>query len=86
MSLSPPLLSGQNFFDPTLTSSGESYGPTRLKEIVKERYIITKHTNTSYTDTGEITPYERGLLIDFIIEDLKEEKKSIEENLKRKNE
>lgn len=77
---------GLNFFDPTLTSDGKPYGPERLKEIVKERYIITKHTNTSYTDTSSITPYERRLLIDFIIEDLEQEKKAIEENLKRKNE
>ena len=63
-----------------MASDGTPYGPIRLKEIVKERYIITKHTNTSYLDTGSITPYERGLLIDFIIEDLKQEKEIVDNN------
>lgn len=37
---------------------------------MKERYIISKHTNTSYLDTAYITPTERTYLINFITEDL----------------
>ena len=59
-----------NFFDPVLTSDGQRYGEFRYKEIVKERYLISKHTNTSYKDTEFITPVERSYLLQFIIEDL----------------
>ena len=60
-----------SFFDPPWTSDGKPYGPERYRDIVKERYIISKHTNTSYVDTANITPLERSYLIEFITEDLK---------------
>lgn len=60
-----------NFFDPRFTSKGELYAPLRFKQIVNERYLISKHTNTSYSDTKDITPSERSLLLNFILDDLK---------------
>ena len=50
------------------------FGPTRYKDIVKERYIISKHTNTSYEGTQDITPVERGYLLEFIMDDLQRQK------------
>lgn len=50
------------------------YGPARYKDIVKERYIITKHTNTSYEGTSNITPIEREYLLRFIMDDLQRQK------------
>ena len=64
--------------DPQSTDDGKPYGPARYKEISHERYLISKHTNTSYTDTGEITPIERGYLIEFIIDDLQRQKDAYE--------
>ena len=64
--------------DPQLTEDGKPYGPTRFKEIAKERYIISKHTHTSYNDTLHITPTERGYLLEFITEDLQKEKEMYE--------
>ena len=74
-----------NFLDPPLTSNGRPYGPERYKEIVKERYIISKHCNTSYDDVATITPLERHYLLDFITEDLKKQKELIDkQKAKRK--
>ena len=60
--------------DPQSTNDGRPYGPYRFKEIVRERYIISKHTNTSYSDTEDITPAERGYLLEFILDDLQKQK------------
>ena len=44
-------------------------------EIAKERYIISKHLNTSYVDLGKITPVERKYLLEFLMQDAEEENK-----------
>ena len=66
-----------NFFDPLWTSDGQPYGPERFKRIAKERYLISKYINTSYTDTSEITPTEREYLMEFILEDKQNEQEQI---------
>ena len=71
-----------SFFDPLLTSDGQPYGPERYKDIVRERYIISKNINTSYSDTADISPLERGYLMQLIQDDLLR-KQEIMENLKR---
>jgi hypothetical protein len=53
-----------------LTSDGKPYGVERFKEIVKERYVISKNSNISYEDTGNMSPIERNYIIQFIQEDL----------------
>ena len=50
----------------------------RYKEIVQERYIISRYSNTSYTDTGDISPLERQYLIEFISTELKKKQEMIE--------
>ena len=60
--------------DPQLTEEGKPYGPVRYKNIARERYLISKHTNTSYEDTNRITPLERGYILEFITEDLERQK------------
>lgn len=67
-----------------MTNDGKPYGPVRFKEIVKERYLISKNINTSYNDTGQITPLERRYIIEFMYEEVKKQKELIEEQ-KRKN-
>ena len=67
-----------NFLDPQKTPDGKPYGPIRYKEIVQERFYISKNLNTSYADTGNITPTEKEYLIDFIIDDIKRQKAQIE--------
>ena len=57
-----------------MTEDGKPYGPTRYKEIAKERYLISKHTNTSYDDTATVTPLERNYLLEFLVEDLQRQK------------
>lgn len=57
-----------------MTEDGKPFGPSRYKEIARERYLISKHTNTSYEDTSNITPLERGYLLEFLVEDLQRQK------------
>ena len=73
-----PFASQLSFLDPQLTKQGKPYGPERYKEIVKERFIITKNVNTSYDDTGKMTPLERRYVLDFIEEDLKRTKEILD--------
>lgn len=44
------------------------------KDIVKQRYYIAVHCNTSYVDSGKITPLERRYLIEFINDEIQKGK------------
>ena len=59
--------------DPQLTDD-LSEKPKKYKNIARERYIISKHTNTSYEGTEHVTPVERGYILEFIMEDLQKQK------------
>ena len=48
--------------------------------LIKERYYITKHTNTSYTDLDEITPIEKKSLLKFISDDIKAKNEAYEKS------
>jgi len=37
---------------------------------MRERYLIAKNLNTSFLDTGKLTPKEREYLINFLITDM----------------
>lgn len=71
-----------SFLDPQLTSDGKPYGPYRYKQIVKERYWISKNINTSYNDAGKLTPTEREYLLEFIADEIKQTNKLIEQRKK----
>lgn len=62
-----------------MTYDGRLYAPERFKQIVKERYEISKRINTSYNELGEITPKERQLLLQFIKEDIEHDNKVMEQ-------
>lgn len=62
-----------------MTKDGKPAAPIRFKDIVKERYLISRNMNTSYNDLGEITPTERYYLLEFINEELEMKKKAIQE-------
>lgn len=66
------------FLDPKYAPDGKSpYGPYRFEQLVRERFLISKHLNTSYPDTGKITPRERAYLISFLEEDGKRQKEQL---------
>ena len=65
--------------DPLLTDDGRPYAPVRFKEIVRERYEISKRLHTSYNEVGEMTPTERSYILDFILEDSKRQEEMIEQ-------
>ena len=55
-----------------------SLASKHYKDLVKERYLITRHTNTSYNETARITPLERKYLFEFIMEELQKQKEAYE--------
>ena len=67
-----------NFFDPLWTSDGKPFAPEQFKAIVKDRYLISKNMNTSYSDVGEITPTERAYLMQLLIEDAEKQAEIID--------
>ena len=77
--ISPPFVQQANFLDPKLTNDGKPYGPVRYKDIVKERYLISKYCNTSYTDIGDTSPLERKYILEFITDELKKQKEQIDQ-------
>lgn len=62
-----------------MTKDGKQYRPLRYESIIKERYLISKRLNTSYTDTANINPTERGYLVKWILEEIEAEKTAIEQ-------
>lgn len=63
-------------------SDGTPYGPVRFKNIVRERYFISKKCNTSYLDVGQMTPLERGYVMEFILDEIEKEKQALDESKK----
>ena len=73
-----------NFLDPQLNDDGTPYGIERFKNIVRERYFISKKCNTSYLDVGYMTPLERKYVIGFILDEIEKEKDELDK-IKQKN-
>lgn len=67
---------------PQLTKDGKPYGPIRYKQIVKDRYWISKNINTSYKDVGQMTPIEREYLLEFISDEIKQTNALLEQKKK----
>lgn len=61
-----------------MTSDGRPYAPTRLAELVEERYQISKHLHTSYNDVGEMTPLERDYILKYIARDIQQENEMLQ--------
>lgn len=74
-----------SFLDPQKTSDGKPYGPIRYEEIVKERYLISKTINTSYLDTGKITPLERKYILQYMVDEIKQQQEKIKEMQSKNN-
>lgn len=79
-----------NFLDQQTTKDGKPFGPIRYKQIAKECYLITKNTSTSYNEVLGLTPTDRQYLIEFLVEEAKEQeemwkKKKAEREANRKN-
>ena len=49
-----------------------------FKDLVRERYLISKHTNTSYNETAHITPLERTYIFEFVTEELQKQQEAYE--------
>jgi hypothetical protein len=67
-----------------LSSNAHRYCSERYKELTRGRYMISKYSNTSYSDTANITPLERDYIIGFITEELEKQQKALEEAKNKK--
>ena len=65
----------QNFF---VQQTNPKQAGEIFENIIRQKYLISKHTNITYNDSSDMTPTERNLIFRFIKEDL-EEKKKIQE-------
>ena len=66
-------MSHLNSLDPQLINNPEE-ASIRFRELTRQRYLLSKHTHTSYIDTGVITPVERQYMFEFITEELQKQK------------
>lgn len=73
-----------SFLGPLSTKDGKPLGPKRFKEIVKERYLISKNLNTSYNEVGQITPIEREYLLEFLNDEAKRSQDLIDKQRNKK--
>lgn len=73
-----------NFLDPQFNSDGSLYAPKKFKDLVQERYLISKYCHTSYNELGEISPLERSYLVEFIEEEIKKQKEELEKARNKK--
>lgn len=80
-----------NFLDPLETKDGQPYAPIKYKQLVKECYLISKNTHTSYNEVMQMSPTERQYLLNFLFEDaqrreqeLQAQKDTIKANNKRR--
>ena len=64
--------------DPHLIDN-PSLAATIYKNLVKERYLVSKYTNTSYADTGNISPLERQYIFEFVTDELERQKQAYEQ-------
>ena len=69
--------------DPQLTRDGKPFGPIRYEELVKERYLISKMINTSYRDTGKLTPLERKYIVKYIVDEWNKKAEQEKEQLEK---
>jgi len=56
----------------------------RFKQLVEDRYFISKNANISYSDTGLMTPTERKYIIEFINRDITRQNEAMEKAIKKK--
>ena len=71
-----------NFFhQPTLKNKDGKeipYGPWLYKRISEECYYISHQIHTSYTDLLKMSVRERGYLLEFVSNELKQQKESLD--------
>lgn len=77
--ITQPFASQLNFLDPQTDDQGNPWGPVRYKELVKERYYIAKQGHLSYDDVGKMTPTERDMIRQFILEDAQATQKALDD-------
>lgn len=68
-----------SFLDPQTDEQGNPWGPTKYRELVKERYYIAKQGHLSYEEVGKLTPTEREMIKQFILEDAQATQKALED-------
>lgn len=55
------------------------------KQLMFQRYYITRNTNTSFVDTAQMTPTEREYIIKFIVDENKKTRETLENSKHKKD-
>lgn len=84
LNISTPFVPDQTFLIQWGNPEVEKAAVESYKNIVKERYIISKNIHTSYNEVGEMSPTERNLIINFILDDLKKQKEILDQGRLKK--
>lgn len=71
--------------DPQKAKNGKPYGPVRYEELVRERYLISKTINTSYVETGKLTPIERNYILKYMIDEANKQREQWKEMTEKSN-
>ena len=76
-------MSTKHFLD--LTVDDPQFRASTMKNIISEKYEISKRINTSYLELDEITPFERKALLNLVLKDLEEQKRIIDSAVTKVN-
>ena len=72
-----------NFIDPVYDKDGSLYAPKRYNELIREKYYISQKTKISYNDINAMTPSERKMVAQMILEDMKREKEALDSRMNK---
>lgn len=71
-----PFASTKHFLD--LVIDEHKFKTIAMKNLIAEKYEISKRTHTSFLELDEITPFERRAILSLIVRDLEEQKRIID--------
>ena len=70
-----------NFIDPVYDKDGSLYAPKRYNELIREKYYISQKTRISYSEINEMTPSERRMVAQMILEDMRREREALDKKM-----
>lgn len=75
----------ENSFDPPTTSDGQPYGPQEYKNIFRTQVMISYLSNGSISiaDTDALSPFDKDLLLNALMDIKEQERKAIEDRLRK---
>ena len=72
--MTPPFAQPLNSLDPPSIDRVKTF-----RDLVRERYLISKNINTSYNEVGKLSVLERKYIVDFLIEEAEQTKEKLKQ-------